>query len=153
MELGLKNKKVLVTGSTKGIGKAIAAEFAREGADVVINGRSEADVQRVVSELRAKFKDACVEGIAADIAKEADREAMFKKLPTVDILVNNMGIFEPMEYFDITDEIWEKFFRVNVMSGNALCKFYLPCMLKRDFGRIVFIASEEALMPSGQMPQ
>lgn len=153
MELGLKNKKVLVTGSTKGIGKAIAAEFAREGADVVINGRSEADIQRVVSELAAKFKDACVEGIAADIAKEADREALFKKLPIVDILVNNMGIFELMEYFDITDEIWEKFFRVNVMSGNALCKFYLPGMLKRDFGRIVFIASEEALMPSGQMPQ
>lgn len=95
MELGLKNKKVLVTGSTKGIGKAIATEFAREGADVVINGRNEADVQRVVSELAAKFKDACVEGIAADIAKEADREALFKKLPTVDILVNNMGIFEP----------------------------------------------------------
>ena len=108
MELGLKNKKVLVTGSTKGIGKAIAAEFAREGTDVVINGRSEADVQRVVSELAAKFKYAGIEGIAA-IAKEADREAMFKKLPTVDILVNNMGIFEPMEYFDITDEIWEKF--------------------------------------------
>lgn len=143
----------MVTGSTKGIGKAIAAEFAREDANVVINGRSEADVQKVVSELAAKFKDACVEGIAADIAKEADREALFKKLPTVDILVNNMGIFEPMEYFDITDEIWEKFFRVNVMSGNALCKFYLRGMLERDFGRIVFIASEEALMPSGQMPQ
>lgn len=153
MELGLKNKKVLVAGSTKGIGKAIAAEFAREGADVVINGRSEADVQRVVSELAAKFKYAGIEGIAADIAKEADRETMFKKLPTVDILVNNMGIFEPIEYFDITDEIWEKFFRVNVIFGNALCKFYLPGMLKRDFGRIVFIASEEALMPSGQMPQ
>ena len=153
MELGLKNKKVLVTGSTKGIGKAIAAEFAREGTDVVINGRSEADVQRVVSELATKFKYACVEGIAADIAKEADRETMFKKLPTVDILVNNMGIFEPMEYFDITDEIWEKFFRANVVFGNALCKFYIPGMLKRDFGRIVFIASEEALMPSGQMPQ
>lgn len=112
IELGLKNKKVLVTGSTKGIGKAIAA----------------------------------------DIAKEADREAMFKKSPAVDILLNNMGIFEPMEYFDIADEIWGKFFLINVMSGNALCKFYLHGMLKRDFGRIVFIASEEE-HASGQMPQ
>lgn len=153
MELGLKGKTALVTGSTKGIGKAIATELAREGANVIINGRQEASVKTVVAELKKEFPATEPQTAAYDVSVEAEREKLFSTFPKVDILVNNMGIFQPMDYFDITDEIWEHFFSVNVLAGNALAQFYLPAMLNADFGRIIFIASEEAVMPSGEMPQ
>lgn len=153
MDLHLTNKVALITGSTKGIGKAIAIEMAREGTDVVINGRKQPEVDTIVNEIKQQFPKTNPQGIAADLAVEADREKLFTEIPKVDILVNNMGIFQPMEYFDIDDATWEKFFQVNVLAGNALAKFYLPQMLKQDFGRIIFIASEEAIMPSGEMPQ
>lgn len=153
MDLNLNHKLALITGSTKGIGKAIAMELAREGADVIINGRQEEEVEKVTDEIRGLFPGINPRGVAADLANPEERERLFRKIPEVDILVNNMGIFQTMSYWDITDEIWERFFRVNVMSGNALSRFYLPGMLERNFGRIIFIASEEALMPSGQMPQ
>lgn len=153
MDLGLKNKRALVTGSTKGIGKAIAIELAREGANVIINGRQPDDVAKVVNEIQEMFPNTKPEGAPADLADSSAREELFRGYPEVDILVNNMGIFQPMSYWDISDETWDKFFKVNVMSGNALAKFYLPHMLEQDFGRIIFIASEEALMPSGEMPQ
>lgn len=153
MDLGLRNKIALVTGSTKGIGKAIATELAREGADVIINGRRADDVAKVVKEIKELFPGTNPQGVSADLSNQADRENIFKEVPKVDILINNMGIFKPMSYWEISDEIWERFFHVNVMSGNALAKYYLPHMLEQDFGRIIFIASEEALMPSGEMPQ
>lgn len=153
MDLGLRNKIALVTGSTKGIGKAIAMELAREGADVIINGRRADDVAKVVKEIEELFPGTNPQGAPADLANQADRENIFKEVPQVDILINNMGIFKPMSYWEISDEIWERFFHVNVMSGNALAKYYLPHMFEQDFGRIIFIASEEALMPSGEMPQ
>lgn len=153
MEMGIEKKVALVTGSTKGIGKAIAHELAKEGANVIINGRDEEAVQAVVAELAAAYPNTTPAGAAFDLADPAQQKQLFADFPQVDILVNNMGIFQPMDYQDITDAIWEKFFRVNVLSGNALAKFYLPKMLTQDFGRIIFIASEEAVMPSGEMPQ
>ena len=153
MDLHLTHKLALITGSTKGIGKAIATEMAREGADVIINGRNAQEVIKVVAELRQQFPQTNPQGAAADLAKADDREKVFTKFPKVDILINNMGIFQPMDYFDINDDTWDKFFKVNVLAGNSLAKFYLPKMLEQDFGRIIFIASEEAIMPSGEMPQ
>lgn len=153
MDLHLKNKLALITGSTKGIGKAIAIEMAREGTNVIINGRKQDDVDRVVAEISQKFPQTNPQGVAADLAKTTDRRRLFETISKIDILVNNMGIFQPMDYYEISDDIWENFFRVNVLAGNALAKFYLPKMLEQDFGRIIFIASEEAVMPSGEMPQ
>ncbi|KWX69845.1 SDR family NAD(P)-dependent oxidoreductase [Paenibacillus jilunlii] len=153
MDMGLHNKTALVTGSTKGIGKAIAIELAREGVNVLINGRNFEDAERSVNELKSKFPATSPQNAAADLVDTRQREALFEKYPDIDILVNNMGIYEIMQYEDVDDEVWEKYFRTNVLAANGLSKFYLPRMLKKDFGRIIFIASEEAIMPSGQMPQ
>jgi 3-oxoacyl-[acyl-carrier protein] reductase len=153
MEMGLKGKTALVTGSTKGIGKAIALELAREGANVVINGRQAATTLQVVAELQEKFPETMPQAAAYDLSKTTERAGLFQEFPEVDILINNMGIFQPMDYFEISDDTWERFFKVNVLAGNALAKFYLPKMLAENFGRIIFIASEEAIMPSGEMPQ
>ena len=153
MDMGLRNKTALVTGSTKGIGKAIAIELAREGVNVLVNGRNDEEVERIVNELKAEFPATSPQNAAADIVDRQQREALFEKYPHVDILVNNMGIYEIMSYEDVDDEVWEKYFRTNVLAANGLSKFYLPKMLKNHFGRIIFIASEEAIMPSGQMPQ
>lgn len=153
MDMELNNKTALVTGSTKGIGKAIAMELAREGAHVLINGRNDEEVERTVQEIKSKFPNTSPQGATADLVDIGQREALFEKYPHVDILVNNMGIYEIMSYEDVDDEVWETYFRTNVLAANGLTKFYLPGMLKNDFGRIIFMASEEAVMPSGQMPQ
>ncbi|MFM9278836.1 SDR family NAD(P)-dependent oxidoreductase [Paenibacillus jiagnxiensis] len=153
MDMGLKNKTALVTGSTKGIGKAIAIELAKEGVNVLINGRNYEEAEQVVNEIKSIFPDTAPQNAAADLVDIEQREALFERFPSVDILVNNMGIYEIMQYEDVDDEIWEKYFRTNVLAANGLSKFYLPAMLKNDYGRIIFIASEEAVMPSGQMPQ
>ncbi|KWX83222.1 oxidoreductase [Paenibacillus riograndensis] len=153
MDMGLNNKTALVTGSTKGIGKAIAIELAKEGVNVLINGRSYEEAERTVNEIKSNFPATSPQNAAADIVDTRQREALFEKYPDIDILVNNTGIYEIMQYEDVDDEIWEKYFRTNVLAANGLSKFYLPKMLKKDYGRIIFIASEEALMPSGQMPQ
>lgn len=153
MDMGLNNKTALVTGSTKGIGKAIAIELAKEGVNVLINGRNYEEVERTVNEIKLDFPATSPQNAAADIVDVQQREALFDKYPNIDILVNNMGIYEIMHYYDVDDEIWEKYFRTNVLAANGLSKFYLPKMLKNNYGRIIFIASEEAIMPSGQMPQ
>ncbi|WP_098744311.1 SDR family oxidoreductase [Paenibacillus sp. EZ-K15] len=153
MDMGLNNKTALVTGSTKGIGKAIAIELAREGVHVLINGRNHDEVEQTVNDIKSQFPATSPQNAAADIVDAKQREVLFEKYPHVDILVNNMGIYEIMQYEDVDDEVWEKYFRTNVLAANGLTKFYLPHMLKRDDGRIIFIASEEAVMPSGQMPQ
>ncbi|MGG4166487.1 SDR family oxidoreductase [Rossellomorea vietnamensis] len=153
MDMGLNNKTALVTGSTKGIGKAIAIELAKEGVNVLINGRNHEEVEQIVNEIKTGYPATSPQNATADIVDIQQREALFKKYPKIDILVNNMGIYEMMQYEDVDDEVWEKYFRTNVLAANGLCKFYLPEMLKNDFGRIIFIASEEAIMPSGQMPQ
>ncbi|MCR8842328.1 SDR family oxidoreductase [Paenibacillus sp. SC116] len=153
MDMGLRNKTALVTGSTKGIGKAIAIELAREGANVLVNGRNNEEVERTVQELKAEFPATSPQHAAADIVDKQQREALFEKYPNVNILVNNMGIYEIMSYEDVDDEEWEKYFRTNVLAANGLSSFYLPKMLNNNDGRIIFIASEEAIMPSGLMPQ
>jgi len=153
MEMGLEHKRVLVTGSTKGIGRAIAEAFAKEGADVVINGRRAETVQAVVAELAAAYPETRPVAAPFDVSDPAAAKQLFELVPTVDVLVNNMGIFAPMAYDAIDDATWERFFKVNVLSGNRLARHYLPGMLAADFGRIIFIASEEAVMPSGEMPQ
>lgn len=153
MDMGLQNKTALVTGSTRGIGKSIATELAREGVHVLVNGRNPEEVERTVLELKSEFPATSPQNAAADIVDRQHREALFAKYPHVDILVNSMGIYEIMSYEDVDDEVWEKYFRTNVLAANGLCKFYLPKMLDKNFGRIIFIASEEAIMPSGQMPQ
>ncbi|TYS86181.1 SDR family NAD(P)-dependent oxidoreductase [Rossellomorea aquimaris] len=153
MDMDLKNKTALVTGSTRGIGKAIAIELAKEGVNVLINGRNYEEVERTVNEIKLEFPDILPQNAAADIVDNQQREALCKKHPQIDILVNNMGIYEIMKYEDVDDEVWEKYIRTNVLAANGLSKFYLPKMIKNNFGRIIFIASEEAVMPSGQMPQ
>jgi 3-oxoacyl-[acyl-carrier protein] reductase len=153
MDMGLNNKTALVTGSTKGIGKAIAIELAKEGVNVLINGRIYEEVERTVNEIKSDFPATSPQNATADIVDIEQREALFEKYPNIDILVNNMGIYEIMQYDDVDDEVWEKYFRTNVLAANGLSKFYLPYMLKNNYGRIIFIASEEAIMPSGLMPQ
>ncbi|QTH45457.1 SDR family oxidoreductase [Cohnella sp. LGH] len=153
MDMGLTARTALVTGSTKGIGKAIAIELAREGVNVLINGRNAEEADRTVHEIKSLFPSTCPQNAAANLVDAKQREALFEKFPQVDILINNMGTYEIMSYEDVEDEVWEKYFRTNVLAANGLSKFYLPKMLKSDYGRIVFIASEEAVMPSGQMPQ
>jgi NAD(P)-dependent dehydrogenase (short-subunit alcohol dehydrogenase family) len=145
MDLELTNKKALVTGSTAGIGLAIAALLAQEGASVVLNGRSQSRVEEAVNRIRAEKKDAQVMGIAADLGSTRGIDLLTSRLPKLDILVNNLGIFEPKPFAEITDDDWLRFFEVNVLSGVRLSRFYLPQMLERNWGRIVFISSESGI--------
>jgi Dehydrogenases with different specificities (related to short-chain alcohol dehydrogenases) len=153
MDIRLANKTALVTGSTRGIGKAIAIELAREGVHVWINGRHAEEVERTVLEIKTLFPATDPQNATADITDKKQREALFEQYPHADIVVNNTGIYEIMPYKDVNDDVWEKYFQTNVLAANALSKFYLPKMVDNGYGRILFIASEEALMPSGQMPQ
>jgi len=151
MDLDLKNRKALVTGSTAGIGYAIAVRLAREGADVIVNGRGDERVLEAVSKIKKEFPDAHVRGIAADLATAEGCRGLVRGLPQVDILVNNVGIFEPKPFEQITDEDWERFFQINVMSGVRLSRAYLPAMKERNWGRIVFISSESGLQIPAEM--
>ncbi|ANS73593.1 3-oxoacyl-ACP reductase [Paenibacillus yonginensis] len=151
MDLQLTGKTALVTGSTSGIGKAIAAVLASEGAKVLINGRSEAKVNEVIQEIGKQVPGALLEPAAADLGTEEGCSRMLSAYPAVDILVNNLGIFEPKEYFDIPDEDWLRFFEVNIMSGVRLTRRYLKNMIDAGDGRVIFIASEAAVMPSLEM--
>ncbi|MDD1516502.1 MULTISPECIES: SDR family NAD(P)-dependent oxidoreductase [Bradyrhizobium] len=143
MNIDLSGKTALVTGSTAGIGHAIAKGLAASGASVVINGRSQDKVDAAVRKLEGT--GAKVRGIAADVSTAAGCKALVAALPEVDILINNAGIFEPKDFFDIPDEDWSRFFEVNVMSGVRLSRAYMKGMLARNWGRIVFISSESGL--------
>jgi NAD(P)-dependent dehydrogenase (short-subunit alcohol dehydrogenase family) len=145
MDLQLTNKTAVVTGSTAGIGFAIASLLAQEGAAVVVNGRTQQRVDEAVDRIRQRYKDARATGVAADLGTSKGVETLAAALPNVDILVNNLGIFETKTFTDISDEDWMRFFEVNVLSGARLSRLYLPQMLKRNWGRIVFISSESAL--------
>jgi NAD(P)-dependent dehydrogenase (short-subunit alcohol dehydrogenase family) len=151
MDLQLTNKRALISGSTKGIGLAIATALAREGARVVINGRTEASVSAARAEILVSVPNATIEGFAGDLGTSQAAEALGTKFPSVDILVNNLGIFEPKPFEQITDDDWRKFFDVNVLSGVRLSRMYLPGMKDRDWGRIVFISSESAINTPGGM--
>jgi len=145
MRIDLSGKTALVTGSTAGIGLAIAAGLAESGARVILNGRSDSAVGRAAAELRARFPRASLEGVAADLATAAGAARLIQSAPRADILVNNVGMFEPRPFFETTDADWERHFQTNVMSGVRLSRHYLKEMLARDWGRIVFISSESAL--------
>ncbi|HMJ43030.1 MAG TPA: SDR family oxidoreductase [Pseudolabrys sp.] len=145
MQIDLSGKRAVVSGSTLGIGFAIAKGLAEAGARVVINGRSEASVKKARSELLAAVPGAQVEGIAADLATAAGVKKFVGQVPETDILVNNLGIFEPKPFEEIADADWLRFFETNVMSGVRLSRAYVPGMRKKDWGRIVFISSESGL--------
>jgi NAD(P)-dependent dehydrogenase (short-subunit alcohol dehydrogenase family) len=145
MNIDLHNKHAVVTGSTSGIGFAIAQGLADAGAAVVINGRSPKNVDAARKRLVERVPQAKVEGIAADLSGADGVAAFIGRVPKTDILVNNLGIFEPKPYDAITDDDWQRFFDTNVMSGVRLSRHYLPSMVSRGWGRVVFISSESAL--------
>ena len=145
MNIDLPGKTALVTGSTAGIGHAIAKGLAATGASVVVNGRTQGKVDSAVAAIAKAVPGAKVRGVAADVSTADGCKALLAALPTVDILINNAGIFEPKGFFDIPDEDWSRFYEVNVMSGVRLSRAYMPGMLTRNWGRIVFISSESGL--------
>ena len=151
MKIDLSGKTALVTGSTSGIGHAIARGLAAAGAEVVVNGRTQAKVDAAAAAIAKDAPGSKVRGVAADVSTAEGCAALAKALPDVDILINNAGIFEPKDFFDIPDADWIRFFDVNVMSGVRLSRAYMQGMLTRNWGRIVFIASESAIMIPKEM--
>jgi NAD(P)-dependent dehydrogenase (short-subunit alcohol dehydrogenase family) len=145
MDLQLKGKTAFVSGSTQGIGFAIAKQLLQEGATVTINGRSQQKVDEAVAKLNQQVPGAKAAGIAADFSKAAEVDQLIAKLGAVDILVNNAGIFEPKPFTDITDAEWLRFFEVNVLSGIRLSRALFPKMLEKNWGRIIFISSESSI--------
>jgi NAD(P)-dependent dehydrogenase (short-subunit alcohol dehydrogenase family) len=145
MKIDLSNKRAVVTGSTLGIGFAIAKGLAECGASVVVNGRSEAAVAKAKERLAAEVGGAKGEGVAADLGTAAGVEKFIALVPETDILVNNLGIFEPKPFEEIPDADWQRFFDTNVMSGIRLSRAYVPGMRKKNWGRVVFISSESGL--------
>ena len=151
MQLSLQGKKALVTGATSGIGKAIAMSLVAEGATVIINGRREEKIHQTIKEIQGKFPDAILHSVVADLGTEQGCQNVMEKYPEVNILINNLGIFEPVEYFDIPDEDWFKLFETNIMSGVRLTRHYLKQMIQEKEGKVIFIGSEAAIMPSQEM--
>src|SRR5260370_24187490 len=144
MNLGLKGKPAGVSGSTAGIGFAIAAALAAEGAQVVINGRTEARVNSAMEQIAKRFTGAQLRSVAADLGTLAGAELFLKQIPEADILVNNLGIFQTKPFLEIPDSDWLRIFEVNVLSRVRLSRHYLPGMLKKKWGRVIFISSESA---------
>jgi len=151
VDLELRDKRALVSGSTKGIGLAIATTLAREGARVIVNGRTEKSVANAVAEIRAGVPDARLDGYPGDLSDGGATAELMRRFPAVDILVNNLGIFEPKAFEEIPDEDWRRFFDVNVLSGVRLSRAYLPGMKQCNWGRIVFISSESAIQIPAEM--
>jgi NAD(P)-dependent dehydrogenase (short-subunit alcohol dehydrogenase family) len=146
MDLKLNGKRALVTGSTAGIGFSVAKLLASEGAFVYVNGRTEERVNRAVSQIEGE-----VEGVAADLTTEEGAKKLFARVEKLDILVNNLGIFEAKPFLEIEDAEWRRYFDANVLSGVRMTRHYLPQMLERKWGRIVFISSESALQTPAEM--
>jgi NAD(P)-dependent dehydrogenase (short-subunit alcohol dehydrogenase family) len=144
MNLGLQGKIAVVSGSTAGIGLGIAIALAAEGAKVIVNGRTEQRVSAALDRIRERVPNADTRGVAADLGTLAGVETFLKKAPDADVLINNLGIFDPKPFLEIADAEWMRFFEVNVLSGVRLSRKYLPGMLKKNWGRIIFISSESA---------
>jgi NAD(P)-dependent dehydrogenase (short-subunit alcohol dehydrogenase family) len=152
MDLKLTDKLALVSGSTKGIGLAIATGLAREGARVIINGRTEKSVINAQIKINKAVPDAKVpEGHPGDLSDKQTVEELVKRFPAVDILINNLGIFEPKPFEEIPDDDWRRFFEVNVLSGVRLSRTYLPGMKRNNWGRIVFVSSESGIQIPAEM--
>jgi len=144
MDLGLRGKTAVVSGSTAGIGLAIAAALAAEGAKVVVNGRTQSRVDAALKAIQQSVTGADLRGVAADLSTTAGVDGFLRQVPAADVLVNNLGIFEPKPFLEIPDADWMRFFEVNVLSGVRLSRAYLPGMLQKKWGRIIFISSESA---------
>ncbi|MDT0675223.1 SDR family NAD(P)-dependent oxidoreductase [Autumnicola musiva] len=145
MDLQLKDKKAFISGSTKGIGLAVAKLLASEGAKVIINGRSQDSVDKALAEIKNAYSSAETEAVVCDFSKPEEIENLIAEVGDVDILINNVGVFGNKDFMDITDEDWKNFYEINVLSGVRLSRAFLPGMLERDWGRIIFISSESAL--------
>ena len=145
MKIDLSGKTAIVTGSTGGIGLAIARGLVACGATVVINGRNRSAVDKAIAAVREGTPEAEVRGVSADLSTASGCNALVKAEPACDILVNNVGIYGPQDFFEIPDSEWTRFFEVNVMSGVRLSRAYMPAMLERDWGRVVFLSSESGL--------
>jgi NAD(P)-dependent dehydrogenase (short-subunit alcohol dehydrogenase family) len=151
MNLKLEKKRAVVTGSTAGIGLAIATSLVREGASVVISGRTKKRVDEAIARIKKTGGKGRVRGVPADLSNADGIAAFLREVPETDILVNNMGIFEPKAFEEIGDDDWMRFFETNVMSGVRLSRAYLPQMKKRNWGRIIFISSESGLQIPAEM--
>ncbi len=151
MDFELTEKLALVSGSSKGIGLAIATGLAREGARVIVNGRSQKSVDEALAKIRDGAPEAKLESFAGDLTDAAVVEKLVAQFPAVDILVNNLGIFEPKPFEEIPDADWQRFFDVNVLSGVRLSRAYLPAMKAKNWGRIVFISSESGVQIPTEM--
>jgi NAD(P)-dependent dehydrogenase (short-subunit alcohol dehydrogenase family) len=144
MNFGLQGKLAVLSGSTAGIGLAIATALAAEGAKLVVNGRTQARVDAAVKTIQQSVAGAGVRGVAADLGTSSGVDTFLRQVPDADILVNNLGIFDVKPFLEISDTEWLRFFEVNVLSGVRLARAYLPKMLKKNWGRIIFISSESA---------
>ncbi len=152
MDLDLTGKSALVTGSTRGIGLATAKGLAAMGAEVVLNGRRQGDVDRAIDQIKSEFGNAVLRGVAADLGNAAGCATVTEAVPDADILVNNMGIYEAKDFFDTPDDDWQKMFDVNIMSGVRLTRHYLKHMIdQKDWGRVVFISSESGVFIPKEM--
>lgn len=151
MDLKLSGKKAFISGSTAGIGLATAISLAREGAQVVINGRGDDTVATALEHIKSMVPNAAVEGFSGDLSRSDAAERLLHRLPDVDILVNNLGIYEPKPFEEISDEEWRRFFEVNVLSAVRLARAWLPGMKERNWGRIVFLSSESGIQIPAEM--
>ena len=151
MNLDLNGKTALVTGSSGGIGLEIARALAAEGAKVIISGRTQRNVEEAIADVRADLPQAELVALVADQGNAAGCDETISLLPEVDILVNNLGIYEAVGFFDETDEAWHTIFEVNIMSGVRLARHYLQGMIRRGRGRVVFISSESGVSPAPEM--
>lgn len=151
MNINLLGKTALVTGSTAGIGLAIAKGLASSAATIVINGRTQEKVAEAIEQIKTQNPQAVVSGIATDLSSAEGCAQLVAQCPQCDILVNNLGIYGEQDFFETTDDLWEQFFQVNVMSGVRLARAYLPTMMQKSWGRVVFISSESALNIPAEM--
>jgi NAD(P)-dependent dehydrogenase (short-subunit alcohol dehydrogenase family) len=151
MDLKLSGKKAFISGSTAGIGYAIASRFLAEEASVIINGRTQESVSKAIETLKSSHPYSQVSGVAADFSKVEDVNRLLKEIPEVDILINNAGIFEPKAFTEIPDEDWFRLFEINVMSGIRLSRFYFPKMIEKNWGRIIFVSSESGVFIPEEM--
>ena len=151
MDLQLTNKTALVSGSTAGIGLAIASKLAQEGASVIINGRTQERVNTAINQIKQTVTEAKLQGVVADMGTQAGTEELFSAVSEVDILVNNLGIYGAKAFGEISDNEWMQFLEVNVISGVRLSRHYLPLMLQKNWGRIIFISSESGVNIPAEM--